>query len=302
MTRTRRASKGPSNPLLARRAPVEYNIPTMPAVIERVTVYCFLASYAVAFALEVLHFVRPRPIVRGLSLVCGAAGLLAQTLFVAVKPLDLASPFGSLLLLAWVLAVFYLYGSIHHGRLAWGLFVLPLVIGLIGLAELAPPSPEANSSGSLWTSLSPSWGLVHGALLLLAAVGVSVGFVASLMYLVQVRRLRAKLAPGEGVRLLSLERIEEMNRRAILWSFPLLTAGLLVGIVLQVQHGEFLVGWSSPKIIITVGLWLVFAILLYLRYGTHVRGRQVALLTVVAFALLIVALVSVHPFVGGGGP
>ena len=98
------------------------------------------------------------------------------------------------------------------------------------------------------------------------------------------------------------ERIEEMNRRAILWSFPLLTAGLLVGIVLQVQHGDFLVGWSSPKIIITAGLWLVFAILLYLRYGIHARGRQVALLTVVAFALLLVALVSVHPFVGGGGP
>jgi ABC-type transport system involved in cytochrome c biogenesis permease subunit len=274
----------------------------MPAVIERVTVYCFLASYALAFALEVLHFLRPRPIVRVLSLAFGAAGLLAQTLFVAVQPLDLASPFGSLVLLAWILAVFYLYGSIHHGRLAWGLFVLPLVLGLIGLAQLAPPSPEPSTNGSLWTSLSPSWGLVHGALLLLAAVGLSVGFVASIMYLVQVRRLRAKLAPGQGVRLLSLERLEEMNRRAILWSFPLLTAGLLAGIVLQLKHGDFLVGWSSPKIIITAGLWVVFAILLYLRYGIRARGQQVALLTVVAFGLLLVALVSVHPFVQGGSP
>jgi len=275
----------------------------MPAVNERFTVYCFLASYAIAFALEVLHFLRPRPIVRLLSLVFGAAGLLAQSLFVAVRPLDLASPFGSLVLLAWILAVFYLYGSIHHARLAWGLFVLPLVLGLIGLAEIAPAGPEPSNGGtSLWTSMSPSWGLVHGALLLLAAVGLSVGFVASIMYLVQVRRLRAKLAPGQGVRLLSLERLEEMNRRAILWSFPLLTAGLLAGIVLQLQHGAFLVGWSSPKIIITAGLWVVFAIVLYLRYGVHARGKQVALLTVVAFALLLIALVSVHPFVAGGGP
>lgn len=279
-----------------------YNDTIMPAILQKITVFCFLASYAVAFALEALHFLRPRPIVRVLSLTFGGAGLLAHTIFVAIHPLDLASPFGSLLLLSWILAVFYLYGSFHHARLAWGLFVLPLVLGLIGLAQLAPPSTEPSMSGSLWSSLSPSWGLVHGALLLLAAVGMSVGFVASIMYLVQVRRLRAKLAPGEGVRLLSLERIEDMNRRAILWSFPLLTAGLLVGIVLQVQHGDFLVGWSSPKIIITAALWLVFAILLYLRYGIHARGRQVALLTVIAFALLLVALVSVHPFVGGGTP
>jgi ABC-type transport system involved in cytochrome c biogenesis permease subunit len=119
------------------------------------------------------------------------------------------------------------------------------------------------------------------------------------MYLVQVRRLRAKLAPGQGVRLLSLERLEEMNRRAILWAFPLLTAGLLVGIVLQL-HGAFLESWSSPKIIVTAGLWVVFAILLYLRYGVHARGKQVALLTILAFALLLVALASAHPFVEGG--
>src|SRR5262249_25537463 len=96
----------------------------------------FLASYAVAFALEVLHFLRPRPILRLLSLVFGAAGLLAQSIFVAVHRLDLATAFGSLVLLSWILAVFYLYGSIHHARLAWGLFVLPLVVGLIGLAQL----------------------------------------------------------------------------------------------------------------------------------------------------------------------
>lgn len=265
----------------------------MPGVIERVTVYCFLASYAVAFALEVLHFLRPRPIVRVLSLAFGAAGLLAHTIYLAVQRLPLASPSSSLLLLAWILAVFYLYGSIHHGRLAWGLFVLPLVLGLIGLAEVSPTGSEP-SDGS-------RWGLVHGVLLLLAAAGLSVGFVASVMYLVQVRRLRAKLAPDQGVRLLSLERLEEMNRRAILWAFPLLTAGLLVGIVLQL-HGALLVSWNSPKIIVTVGLWVVFAILLYLRYGVRARGRQVALLTIVAFALLLVALVSAHPFVQGGNP
>jgi ABC-type transport system involved in cytochrome c biogenesis permease subunit len=279
----------------------------MPAVIARVTVFCFAASYAVALILELLQLVRPRRLQRLLGLIFGAAGLLAHTIYVAVQPLPLASPFGSLLFLAWILAVFYLYGSLHHKRLAWGIFTLPLVLGLVALAEVFPQQSPAEGDGFLWTLLSPGgerfWGTVHGTLVLLAAVGVCVGFLASLMYLVQVRRLKAKVPPRQGVRLLSLERIEEMNRRAILWAFPLLTAGLLVGVALQLHEGLFLSGWDSPKILSSILLWMVFAILLYLRYGVHARGRQVALLTIMAFALLLCALVSpVHPFVDGGAP
>src|SRR5207302_1563272 len=124
-----------------------------------------------------------------------------------------------------------------------------------------------------------------------------------LMYLAQLHRLRKKAAPGQGMKLLSLERLEAMNRRAILWAFPLLTAGLLVGIALQVHRGEPGEGWDSAKILSGIGLWLVFAILLYLRYWIHARGRQVALLTVLAFALMIAAMMApVHPFLQGGGP
>ncbi len=128
------------------------------------------------------------------------------------------------------------------------------------------------------------------------------GFLASVMYLVQVGRLRAKLPPGQGVRMLSLERLENMNRRAILWAFPLLTAGLLVAVVLQVQNGDSPSGWNNLKVLFTAGLWVVFAILLYLRYYTHARGRQVALLTVLAFTLMLCAFAAVHPLAQGGGP
>jgi len=46
----------------------------------------------------------------------------------------------------------------------------------------------------------------------------------------------------------------------------------------------------------------VFAIVLYLRYGYHVRGRCVALLTILAFALLLSTRVTAHTGVQGGGP
>ncbi len=101
---------------------------------------------------------------------------------------------------------------------------------------------------------------------------------------------------------MSLKRLDAMNRLAILMAFPLLTAGLIVGVALQFHQGFLLAGWESPKILSVLGLWLVFAILLYLRHGVHVRGRQVALLTLLAFAVLICALLApVHPFAHGGG-
>jgi ABC-type transport system involved in cytochrome c biogenesis permease subunit len=279
----------------------------MAPFLERITVLCFGASYGVALLLEMLQLLRPRPMLRALSLGFGAAGLLAHTVFVAVQQLPLASPQASLLFLAWILAVFYLYGSLHHRRLAWGLFALPLVLGLVLLAVFVAPEADLGAGGSVWALLSSRgerfWGLVHGVLVLLAAVGVCVGFIASLMYLVQVHRLRRKVLPSQGMKLLSLERLEEMNRRAITLAFPLLTAGLLVGVGLMLNSHEALGDWSSPKILSALGLWLVFAILLYVRYGGQARGRRVALLTIMAFVLLLVTLAApVHPFVQGGAP
>jgi ABC-type transport system involved in cytochrome c biogenesis permease subunit len=271
----------------------------MPAYLERITIFCFAASYGVALALEIWHLLAPRPILRLIGIGFGAAGLLAHSLYAVVQPLPLAAPQGSLLFLAWILAVFYLYGSIHHYRLAWGLFVLPLVLGLVVLAALLPPQGTSTVSAGEW---APHWGMIHGILVLLAGVGICVAFVYSVMYLVQVQRLRAKLPPTQGMKMMSLERLETINRKAILLAFPLLTAGLIVGVALQWQNGQTLADWDSPKILSALGLWLVFAILLYLRYGAHARGRQVALLTVLAFAILICTLLApVHPFLPGGG-
>jgi ABC-type transport system involved in cytochrome c biogenesis permease subunit len=145
-------------------------------------------------------------------------------------------------------------------------------------------------------------GFAHATLVILAAVGVCVAFVASLMYLVQAQRLKAKALPGQGLRLPSLERLETMNRRALTLAFPLLTVGALLGIVLMGHAAHEIADWSDPRVLSTVLLWLVFALLLYLRFGLHLRGRRVALLTLVAFGLLLLTLALPHMGRGGALP
>jgi ABC-type uncharacterized transport system permease subunit len=141
---------------------------------------------------------------------------------------------------------------------------------------------------------------VHGILILFAAVGVSVGFLASVMYLIQARRLRNKVHLSHGVPLLSLERLETMNRWAVNFTVPFLTVGLLVGTLLIKQNSELDESWLSLKFISTTGLWVVFLVLLYMRYGTQVAPRRLAILSILAFGLMLVALGTAHTFAEGG--
>jgi ABC-type transport system involved in cytochrome c biogenesis permease subunit len=263
-----------------------------------VTHVCFGLSYLVAFGLELAALARPGRAVRVAGLIFGFAGLLAHTIFLIVHQPNPASAYGSLLLLAWVLAVFYLYGSVHHRSQAWGLFVLPVVLILSWLSFAFYRTAEEPA---FWVAGDHVWGAVHGLLVLAASVGITVGFLASVMYLVQARRLRMKKNPLGGLRLLSLERLETMNRRSINWAFPLLTVGLLLGAIRVPTTEVPGTSWSDPKILSTVGLWVVGLLLLYLRYRAHLPPRRLAYLTVAAFGLMLVTLVASHPFAIGEG-
>jgi ABC-type transport system involved in cytochrome c biogenesis permease subunit len=272
--------------------------------IEKITIFCFAASYLSALVLELLQTFWPRGVQILLATLFGAAGLLAHTLYLIAQRLSLVSQPGTLLYLSWVLAVFYLCGSIHYRRLAWGVFVLPVVLGLIGLAVV----PDLQGTGYSINSLAAqeevdsSWLMVHVGLFVLAAIGICVAFVASVMYLVQADRLRTKAVPGQGLRLPNLERLERMNRLGINLAFPLLTIGVVIGMALLVHARGRLQSWTDPRILSSVLLWLVFAIVFYLRYGFHLRGRRAAILTIVAFGLLVVSLVTAHPAGSGGAP
>ena len=165
-------------------------------MLDRITIFCFAASYGGALLFEALQlFFGVTAWRRVLALVFAAAGLFAHTVFVIYHVLPLQSGANTLLFLSWILAVFYLIGSLHHVRQAWGVFVLPVVLVLVLVSMLAvgtdadtPPTPP-----ELWP-----WLWLHVALLILGSVGLCVGFVASVMYLVQSWKLKHKAAAGRG--------------------------------------------------------------------------------------------------------
>src|SRR5262249_7621944 len=114
----------------------------MESFFQHVTRFCFGASYAVALVLELIQLLRPSKVLRWTGLAFGTAGLLAHTLFLAFQRPQVAAPSGSLLLLSWVVAVFYVYGSFHHRKQAWALFVVPVVLTLVVLSALYPATAD----------------------------------------------------------------------------------------------------------------------------------------------------------------
>jgi CDP-diglyceride synthetase len=205
----------------------------------------------------------------------------------------LASEFDFYLVAAWILASVYLYLTVYHPHNPIGLFLLPLVILFVaGAALFADPRPFPRSTATLW------WGVAHGVCLLLGTVAVTVGFVTGCMYLLQARRLKRKLPPGDGLRLPSLEWSQKMNARTIGVAVLMLLGGFLSGIVLMLAkrtQGEVTIPWSDPVVVsssLLVG-WMLAAWLFSIFYKPAQQGRKVAYLTVASFVFLVIALVSI---------
>jgi ABC-type uncharacterized transport system permease subunit len=272
-----------------------------------VTVFCFLASYSVAFALELTRWLKRAAINRAVMLLFGLAGLVAHTMYLfnragetSLPPL-LASSHDWLLVLAWVAVVVYLFISSLDRDLPLGVFVLPLVLGLIAAASFTSSAPnkvvEANVREELLGGTIRGWGMLHAGLLVFGTVGVLAGFVLSLMYLMQHRRLKHAQTLSQGLALPSLERLARWNRWAVLISVPLLVLGMLAGVRLAFlsSDGPVHASFSDPVVVVnTVVLGIMILFLAWLLSSRHPTGKQVAWLTLFAFGFLLFTLVGLQ--------
>jgi len=145
------------------------------SLIQGIHHYCIGLSYLCALLLEIARLLWPAKGWRIAGLVFGAAGLFAHTAYLLVNQPSPAEPYGSLLWLAWVLALFYFHGTVSHAKQAWAIFVLPVVLGLVATSRVlltAPPEPGAFSAAA-WLAGERFWGGLHGVLILSASACAS---------------------------------------------------------------------------------------------------------------------------------
>ena len=183
---------------------------------------------------------------------------------------------GSLNLFVWlVVGAYLIWGCRPRFRLL-GLAVMPLAVALFVVARIGGGTRSGSHSdyGNLFLVL-------HVGLVLAAFAGFTLAAGLSALYLWEERRLKRRAADILRLRLPPLASLERLAWRTIVVSVPLLTLGLVIGIVRQQQRGGSIDALEG----VTVLTWLV--------YGGFVaarpRGRSAAVVALAGFALVIVA-------------
>jgi len=265
---------------------------------------CFLASYIVAFMLELARLWKSHVSLRWASLGFTAAGVVAQIWYLLARsqasqlPPLLASTHDWLLVSALLLVGAYLVYMIiafrREGFASLGLFVLPLALAMVGAASLVRTSPDRLLESARF------WKMLHASSLSIGITGVLIGFVLSLMYLLQHRRLKQKKNLGRGFALPPLTALARYNWWMIIISVPMLTLGLLTGymLILQARQSEVPFAWGDPVVIGFSVLWIgMVALFVWLLYSKPSRNRQVAMLTAWSCGFLVITLVGLQVLV-----
>lgn len=261
-----------------------------------ISILCFAASYAIAFALEIVGLTKRFAWHWVALLAVTIAGLVAHTFYLgnlaaAAKSAPLSSPAEWLQLAAWVLVLAYLGAIVNLPRAATGLILLPIILGLIGTSHFASRQPLAPERASLF------WSDFHGWMLLLGTVAVCIGFSAGVMYLIQAAWLKRRRPPSDELRLPSLEWLERINTSSLTVSALLIGLGFVAGLILSsLQHrGETnYVLWTDPTVISLAAMtaWLIAAEVFRLVYPAARGGRKVAYLTLASFGFMLIVLTS----------
>ncbi|MFN7135149.1 MAG: inner membrane protein YpjD [Myxococcales bacterium] len=252
--------------------------------------------YAVSTALYLFYLVRARAGVALAGLVTLLVGfaLHAAVIVLNFKEYGYTPAHGlaeGLSFCAWLLVLGFVIVERRYRVPIVGVFVTPVALTLVLPALLFDPSAGAMLPAALQHS-----GLrVHITIAFagIASFGLATGVAA--MYLLLERQMKGKRFGMLFSRLPSLDRLDTINNVLVRWGFVALSITLISGAFFAKQiWGRY---WTwDPKQVLTLTAWMVYAALIQARFFVGWRGRRVALLTMVGFAILFGSFVGLKAF------
>ncbi len=256
----------------------------MPILWLRVALVC----YAVGLLYALLALTRTSALLSRVALPAMSLGMVFQ--FVSLTEAVLLSgqltltsvhnseSFLALLVMAAFMIVYLVYRTTSPG-----IVVFPLVFVLTFVAATTQQPFLLASPG-----MRRGWLFAHIAMIFTGYAALFLSFAASLLYLVQERRLKSKKAANIRLRLPALEVIDEIGYRSLLLGFPFMTLGLVAGsIVAQSTYGR--VDLLDPKIFLSLVMWAVYMVMVFTRWNAGWRGRRAAYLAAGAVVAAVIA-------------
>ena len=161
-----------------------------------------------------------------------------------------------------------------------GFFALPATCFLLVVPALGPGGYTFPSSG-----VRTSWLVAHIAALLAAYAALGFSVLASVLYLVQERRLKSiTKSDARSWRLPldwmpPLDTLERIAHGTLEFGFPCMTVGLVIGAVLVQETSLGAAYFRDPKVVASFVSWGVYVLLLLVRRSAGLRGRKAAWLS-----------------------
>ncbi len=188
---------------------------------------------------------------------------------------------------AWSVCVIYLFLQFKTKTRVLGAFISPLIL-LFMIAAAGEEAGKAVRPQNLQSWLAA----LHLLLTIFGEVLFAIASCAGLMFIMQNRLLKNKKLSGMSRLLPSLNDLDRINHMCLLWGFPLLSVGIIAGVVFA--QISWKTGWlTDPKIVWTFIAWIVYGFLLHQRLAIGWKGYRMALFSGIIFVLLFVSYLGV---------
>ncbi len=210
----------------------------------------------------------------------------------------LSNLYESVVFFAWSIVLIYLLMDLKYRQRAVGAFVIPLSFFGMIWAQLS----LSDSIEPLVPALQSNWLTYHVITCFLGYAGFGVAFGASIMYLIKVGKEEKSDpdSPAGGILSIfpSARVLDDINYKAIMIGFPLLTLGIITGAAwANYAWGTY---WSwDPKETWSLIVWFIYAAFLHARFTRGWVGRKAAWLSIIGFGSTIFCYLGVNLVLSG---
>ena len=258
-----------------------------------------------ALAVPALRAIREAgPWVRA-GVALSSVGVVAHTVAVITRGLAVhRAPWGNMYefvtALTCVAAIFFLFVMIRYRAWSLGVFVMGAVVVALGLAETL----IYTAAGQLVPALQSYWLDIHVTAMTVATGIFFVSAVLGCVYLAVDRydgRVAAgKAAPGNGIvrRLPSIEQLDRLTYRTVVFGFPVWTFGVIAGAIWADQAWGRYWGWDPVETWAFI-TWVLYAAFLHARATAGWRGRRAQYIQLLGLASLMFNILVVQVFIAG---
>jgi cytochrome c-type biogenesis protein CcsB len=234
-------------------------------------------------------------------------GLAAQTVAIALRWKEsydlgighapLSNLYESVIFFSWTIVLIYVLLDIKYRYRVIGAFVMPFALLGMAWAQLG----MSTGIEPLVPALQSNWLLYHVVTCFLGYAAFAVACGISIMYLIKAGNNESSQSPAAGGNMSlfpPLRILDDLNYRAIMVGFPLLTLGIITGAAwANYAWGTY---WSwDPKETWSLIVWFVYAAFLHARITKGWVGRRAAWLSIIGFAATIFCYLGVNLFLSG---